>query len=105
MALWLGLPGQATPTATSIRDLLEARRLGLAPADSEAPRWLNCWDQLTLAEAQLLLQEWDAARQRYREAVERFPTQIEALEVARKQANKDLEALGRADLIGSIFPG
>jgi tetratricopeptide (TPR) repeat protein len=104
LALWLGTPGKTEPAARDIRDLLGARRESLARADGGTPRFLNCWDQLTLAEAHLLLQEWDAARQRYREAVERFPDQPGALEVAREQANKDLAAIGREDLIGSVFP-
>jgi tetratricopeptide (TPR) repeat protein len=103
-ALWLGLSGLTEPIAISIRNLLEARRLGLEQVDRDKPRCLNCWDQLTLAEAHLLLQDWDAARQCYQEAVERFPGQTKPLEVARQQAKKNLGALGRADLIDGMLP-
>jgi tetratricopeptide (TPR) repeat protein len=103
-ALWLGQPGQAARIAESIRDLLEARRLSLARMGGGTGRFLNCWDQLTLAEAYLLLGDWDAARQHYGEARERFPKQTGALDVAREQAKKDLEALGRSDLLGRVFP-
>lgn len=105
MALWLRLPGKSAPIAHTIRELLETRRQSLAQAGDRTPRFLNCWDQLTLAEAHLLLLEWDAARQCYREAVERFPNQTKALDVARDQANKDLEALDRPDLTGTTYPG
>jgi tetratricopeptide (TPR) repeat protein len=105
LALWLGQPRESTTIATSVRDLLESRRRGLARGTGSTPRFLNCWDQLTLAEAHLLLKDWDTAREYYREAVERFPKQTKALEVARDQANEHLRWLGRSDLIGSMFPG
>jgi tetratricopeptide (TPR) repeat protein len=105
-ALWLGLPGQqAAQITASIRTLLEERRLRLKQSEGAASRGLNCWDQLTLAEAYLLLGEWDAASQAYREAQERFLQQTGALTVARAQSKKDLERLGRVDLLASIFPG
>jgi hypothetical protein len=100
LALWLGLPGHAA-TAARVRDGVEERRCGLEAAG----RQLNCWDQLTLAEAHLLLGEWDSAALRYREAHERFPKWASALEVACGQAEQDLIALGRADLTASICPG
>ena len=103
-SLWLGLPGQTTPIAKRIRDLLQVRQNKLAQTDGGVARYLSCWDQLTLAEAHLLLHEWDAARQCYREAQERFPTQTKALELARNQANPNLEFLGHGDLIGVVFP-
>ena len=103
-ALWLGISGLTEPIARSVRNRLEARRLALARADRDRPPFLNCWDQLTLAEAHLLLQEGDAARQCYREAVERFPGQTTAIDVARQQANRNLVALGQADLIERMLP-
>jgi tetratricopeptide (TPR) repeat protein len=104
LALWLQLPGKTRPLAQTIRDLLQARRQGLAQAAGGAPRFLSCWDQLALAEAHLLLEEWDAARQCYHEAFERFARQTKALEVAREQAKRNLESLGRVDLIATFFP-
>jgi tetratricopeptide (TPR) repeat protein len=104
IALWLRMPGNAPAIARGIRDLLEARRRRLIQAGGTGKRFLNCWDQLTLAEAHLLLQEWESARQCYREAIDRFPRQAKALEVAREQAVKNLAALGRSDLVGELFP-
>jgi tetratricopeptide (TPR) repeat protein len=103
-ALWLGQSGQVIPLATTIRNLLETRRLGLAKRVSESPRFLNCWDQLSLAESHLLLKDWDKARECYREALDRFRGQAKVMEVARDQAKKDLIALGESGLIGNIFP-
>jgi hypothetical protein len=97
--LWLRLPGWEQ-TAARVRRMLEARSAQLA----QAGRRLNCWDQLTLAEARLLLKDWDAARDAYREAAERFAGQKKALQVARDQAREDLAALGRPDLAASIVP-
>jgi tetratricopeptide (TPR) repeat protein len=105
LAVWLRLSGKTSAIARGIRDLLEARRQRLIQADGTTPRFLNCWDQLTLAEAHLLLQDWDSAQQCYREAVDRFPKQSKALDVARVQANKNLVALGRSDLVDKLFPG
>ena len=102
-ALWLGLAEESTAVAASVRDLLESRRRGLEGSDGAAPRWLSCWDQLTLAECRLLLRDWDAAGRCYREAAERYPLLTKALEVAREQAAKDLTAAGRPELMGTIL--
>ncbi len=104
-ALWLGISGKTAPIAAKIRNLLESRQRALARSSGEMPRRLNCWDQLTLAEAYLLLKQWDKARQGYHEAVERFPKEAMALKVAREQANRNLAAMERTDLIGTVFPG
>jgi hypothetical protein len=101
LALWLRLPNRGTAIAAKIRDLLDARRRGLA----EHSQALNLWDQLTLAEAHLLLEEFDSARKEYFEAGTRFPGQGKALEVARGQAKKDLEAMGRGDMIAAVLGG
>jgi tetratricopeptide (TPR) repeat protein len=101
-ALWLGLPH--TAIATTVRDLLEARRLQLARTAGEGQRFLGYWDQLTLAEAHLLLRCWEDAHRCYAEAKERFPKHAEALKVAQKQAKKDLDLLGESDRYRSIFP-
>jgi hypothetical protein len=104
-ALWLGMPDQSAAFAKSVRDLLETRRQGLEQAGPAGPRHLSLWDQLTLAEAHLLLGEWEDAKRHYCEARERFAHKEDALRVASEQAKKDLVELGRPDLFGGIFPG
>jgi tetratricopeptide (TPR) repeat protein len=99
LGLWLRLSGLGTAIARKVRGLLDARRRGLAGKAQS----LNLWDQLTIAEAHLLLEEFDAARKEYSEAGVRFPAQGKALEVARGQAKKDLEALGRGDMVAVVL--
>lgn len=101
--LWLGLRLEAATTAGRVRDILEGRRRDLVAADP--PAALHCWDQLTLAEAHLLLGEFDTAARCYRDAAERFGAQRDALRVARGQAERTLATLGRPELGATMFPG
>jgi hypothetical protein len=105
LAVWLGRSAQGTAIAEQVRALLQERQRQLASGGAGAGRFLNCWDQLTLAEAHLLLQDWGRAREGYRVARERFSNRSGELVVAREQAKKDLEALGRGDLLEEVFPG
>jgi tetratricopeptide (TPR) repeat protein len=104
LALRLGMAGQVEPIARRVRVLLEARREQLARSGTPERRFLNVWDQLSLAEAHLLLRSWEEAKRLYAEARERFAAQKGALGVADEQGIVDLTALGRADLAGDIFP-
>ena len=100
-ALWLGNPERTTTIAASIRDRLSLRREKLRSSAGDIA-YLHCWDQLTLAEAHLLLGEWDASRNAYAEACEHFPMKKQALQVAFTQVVKNLNVLNRADLIESF---
>jgi tetratricopeptide (TPR) repeat protein len=102
-ALWLDLPGRARAVAEEVRDLMEDRRKCFQACDP--PRLMNYWDQVTLAEAYLLLKEFDLARQYYHAAVQRFPEQIDDVRVSRDQVKKHLTFLGRPDLLDDFFPG
>jgi len=101
-ALWLGNPDRAHTIASSIRDRLVTRSEQLAQSKNRDIAFLNCWDQLTLAEAHLLLGEWDAARLAYAEARDHFPANLQAMQVAFEQVEKNLRILNRADLIDSF---
>jgi hypothetical protein len=103
-ALWLNLRSASSATARDVRKLLVERRCRLEEVRKGGPGRLNCWDQLTLAEAHLLLEEWSEAKQCYREAWDRFGQETRALKVARDQAVKDLTHLGHAELIGVVLP-
>ncbi len=103
MALWLARSDQTRIIATDVRDLLDARREALKRAKLQGNQSLNLWDQLTLAEAHLLLEEWQKAERGYEEARQRFPGHVKAHEVARGQAESNLEAMGKSDLKNLVF--
>jgi hypothetical protein len=58
-----------------------------------------------LAEAHLLLKEWNDATRWYAEAKKQFPQFAKVHDVARTQANKSLIALRQPDLIDKIAKG
>ena len=96
-ALWLKQPGHER-IATGVRALMQERKRSLSP------RPLHFWDAVTLAEANLLLRRWDEAREGYAAAWSNHPHEKQSQGVARTQAEKDLAALGRPDLLGTILP-
>jgi tetratricopeptide (TPR) repeat protein len=98
-ALWLGRAKESVRIAKVVYQLIEERRKRVAPG------FLYCWDQLTLAEAHLLLKEWNDATRWYAEAKKQFPQFAKVHDVARTQANKSLIALRQPDLIDKIAKG
>jgi tetratricopeptide (TPR) repeat protein len=98
-ALWLGQEAMARDLARHMHDLLMHRATLLALGRG-ARESLAYWDQVTLAEALLLIRDLEGARAAYQEAVRRHPDQRAGIEVAREQLEHLLEALGlpgRAD--------
>jgi tetratricopeptide (TPR) repeat protein len=96
LGLWLGRPDYPSAARSVLVELaLREGRL--------SPRPLSLWDELTRAEAHLLLGEFDQARAAYRAAARGHPGEDGAIGVARTQAGKDLKALGREDLAGWMF--
>jgi tetratricopeptide (TPR) repeat protein len=92
-ALWMGRRDQARDFAGKVHDLL-AQRVTLLARGREGGYALGFWDQVTLAEAQVLLGDLPAARAAYQEALRRYPDQRAGAEVARTQLKHLLEALG-----------
>jgi tetratricopeptide (TPR) repeat protein len=92
-ALWLGQEDMAHALARHMNDLL-THRATLLSLGKGARESLGYWDQVTLAEALLLLRDLDGARAAYQEAVRRHPGQRAGIEVAREQLEHLLEALG-----------
>lgn len=76
-----------------VRALVQQRRAW--PADSAVDR--EVWHLATEAEAQLLLGEWTAAANCYREALESKHCEAHAVESMKKQATRILEAFRRVD--------
>lgn len=98
-ALWLGQQGEVVHLAGLVRKSLENLRQQLQ-ASPGGPRPLTYWDQVTLAEAYLLLRDLDRAGPLYRDAFARFPEKTSEIGVTKKQAQRNLEHLGlsgRAD--------
>jgi formylglycine-generating enzyme required for sulfatase activity/tetratricopeptide (TPR) repeat protein len=85
-ALWLGLRDDAQEMAAEVRKELLHR---VAPTEE-----LSYWDQVTLADAELLLGNLSAARQHYRSAFAHSTAQLAAVEAARKQLGEILPFLG-----------
>lgn len=68
-ALWLSHPEEAQQLAGEVRDLLCKRAALLCDKEQSDPNVrLNYWDQVTLAEAELLMGNMDEARQIYNKA-------------------------------------
>ncbi|HJT75800.1 MAG TPA: tetratricopeptide repeat-containing protein [Gemmataceae bacterium] len=105
-ALWLGREGDARQLAGEVVEQLHRRAASL-PADLRDVRQpFSYWDQVTLAEAQLLLGDWSAARQAYREAFARHATRLGDIKVTRDQLAEHLEALGGRDKVDAFLgPG
>jgi tetratricopeptide (TPR) repeat protein len=93
-ALWLDRREEYRRLAQEVADLLQGRAVSL-PADLRAPRLaFNYWDQVTLAEAQLLLGDWPTAQQTYQDAFNRHADRRGDIEVTRKQRDEIIKALG-----------
>jgi tetratricopeptide (TPR) repeat protein len=102
-ALWLGQEKDAGHLAGEVAELLRRRAASL-PQDLRDPRLpFNYWDQVTLAEAQLLLGDWAAARRTYREAFARHATRLGDIRVTSNQLGEHLNALSRGDTVDAFL--
>lgn len=103
-AVWLGEKEAANRLAAEVKQNLDALREALRTKEG-GPRTLTYWDQVTLAEACLLLGDLEQSRTLYAEAFARFPEKVAEIEVTRKQARRILATLGQsnqsADLLGN----
>jgi len=95
-SLWMGRPEDARQIAAAVRRLLQRRGAALAKHTSDPDLALNYWDQVTLAEAQVLLGEYAAARAAYVEAFTKHPEYHDNIAVSRGQLGDLLQALGAA---------
>lgn len=79
--------------AEPLRDSLAAVEERLRGA-GHGPRPLTYWDQVTWAEAELLLRNWTAAAELYRDAFARFAAQEGSISATVAQARRVLDHMG-----------
>ena len=100
-ALWLGRPEEARRLAVEVEQLL-CSRVATLPSDLRDPRLsLHFWDQVTLAESQLLQGNLEASERSYTHAFAQHPERRGDIEVSRQQLSEIMIAQGRTI---SIFP-
>lgn len=85
-ANWLHLEEEATDLATAVKTALEQRQGTLAGKTCDPYVILNYWDQVTLAEAELLLGNDETARRIYHDAFARYADRTDDISVTCKQA-------------------
>ncbi|MGD1278310.1 MAG: tetratricopeptide repeat protein [Tepidisphaeraceae bacterium] len=93
-ALWLGRAADSRRLAGEVRQLLLNRVAALAKAGDPQMLAASYWDQVTLAEAELLLGELAAARLRYQSAFKQSAQSKGNIKVASEQAQRHLPLLG-----------
>jgi tetratricopeptide (TPR) repeat protein len=92
-ALWLGRPEEARRRAAEVRELLHQRAQVLARHRNSAGLLFNYWDQVSLAEAELVLGSVAEAERLYGEAFHRHAGQRDSIAVTQQQAQEILKAL------------
>jgi tetratricopeptide (TPR) repeat protein len=94
-ALWLGQTDEARQSAETVRQLLRDRASDYRAHTREKDFAYSFWDEMTLAEAELVAGDLSAARIAYRHAFERHSgAQQGNVPVCRKQLGELLQALG-----------
>jgi tetratricopeptide (TPR) repeat protein len=90
-ALWLGRPSESRETAGKVRDILRSR---VEAVHARPDLVLDYWDQVSLAEAELLVGNVSVARTTYGEAFERHKLLRDNVEVSKGQLAEILPRLG-----------
>jgi tetratricopeptide (TPR) repeat protein len=93
-ALWQGRPIESRRLAGEVRRLLLDRIAAIARIGDRHILSRSFWDEVTLAEAELLTGELAAARARYQAAFARWPISKGAIKSAADQAGRHLLPLG-----------
>jgi tetratricopeptide (TPR) repeat protein len=94
LALWAGFPAESRVLADRVCQLLIRRATVLAGDEAGS---LNYWDQLSLAEGELLAGRIGRARRLYQQAFASSQDQNGRDQVARQQLRQNLSALGMTD--------
>ncbi|MGA3067378.1 MAG: tetratricopeptide repeat-containing protein [Tepidisphaeraceae bacterium] len=107
-ALWLGKSADSRRLAGAVRQLLLGRVAAIAKAADKEMLADSYWDEVTLAEAELLLGDLSAAKARYQAAFARRANFKGNIKVATDQAQRHLLPLGLTisgkDLFNSVVP-
>ena len=93
-ALWLGRAAEARKLAEQVKQLLQKRAAALADKPDFNTLPFCLWDEVTLAEAELLSGEFSATRKRYNAAFDQWKKQRGNIAVAKEQASRHLAPLG-----------
>ena len=93
-ALWLGRPADSRRLAAEVRQLLFKRIAALNKGGDAQMLAGSYWDEVTLAEAQLLMGSIADARRRYQSAFTRAARSRGMVKVASDQAQRHLPLLG-----------
>jgi tetratricopeptide (TPR) repeat protein len=97
-ALWLGRPLESRRLAEEVRQLLHRRSAALASQENDAEILFNYWDQVTLAEAELLSGESGTARRLYHQALSRHADRQRGnVAISLQQLDEILPALGLSE--------
>jgi hypothetical protein len=102
-ALWLGRHAEARQVAAGVRQLLQRRAAALARHAGDVDLVMNYWDQVTLAEAELLLGDLDASRRGYRAGFDTHREQRDNIDVTRKQLGELLQTLGLPESVETFL--
>jgi hypothetical protein len=103
-ALWLDRPDEARSLAEVVRQLLRQRRAALDSRAGGSRQPLSYWDQVTLAEAELILGHHDEAQALYAAAFASVGGSGKRVEVARDQAQRIVGHANRLRISGTIGP-
>jgi tetratricopeptide (TPR) repeat protein len=106
-ALWLGRADEAKQLASEVRKLLRDRTAILRDKESSDPDvGLNYWDQVTLAEAEMVLGNLDEARRIYNKAFAMYDKEQGAnTAVTRKQLETLLPCVGFSGTAAEFLKG
>jgi hypothetical protein len=92
-SLWLARTDDSRDTAEVVRQFLESRRRDYLAHTGEHDFTFDFWDEVTLAEAELLSGNPSAARRRYNDAFARHSEKSGSIGVCREQLAQNLSVL------------
>ena len=95
-ALWRGRANESRELAEKVRTVLEKRAEVLSKWPDHPDLVLNFWDQVTLAEAWLLLEDLPTAKSLYQAAFKQHPKETSSQETAILQLQETLNCWGKS---------